>query len=110
MEAKFSGPSFTIGVEEELMILDAQTLGLANAVEGLLEESPDGEIKPELMESVLEVATKPCADTHEVGEQLRALRRQVRDAAQRQGLTIGSSGTHPFALWEEQRISSRERY
>ena len=110
MEANFTGPAFTLGVEEELMILDAQTLGLANAVEGLLEDSPDGEIKPELMESVLEVATKPCANTREVGEQLRALRRQVRDAAERQGLTIGSSGTHPFALWEEQRISGRERY
>ncbi len=44
------------------------------------------------------------------GEQLRALRRQVRDRAATKGLAIGSSGTHPFALWEDQRIVSRNRY
>ena len=59
------------------MILDAETLELVNAIESLLEAAPSGEIKPELMESVLEVSTDPCANTAEAGEQLRALRRQV---------------------------------
>src|SRR3712207_8239040 len=92
------------------MILDAETLGLANAIESLLEASPDGDVKPELMESVLEIATQPCADTREAGLQLRALRRQVIDTARQRGLRIGSVGTHPFAMWEDQRISARPRY
>ena len=69
---------------------------------------PTGEIKPELMESVLEIATDPCADTAEAGEQLRALRAPGRaSAARATGLTIGSAGTHPFAMWEDQRIVAR---
>jgi glutamate---cysteine ligase / carboxylate-amine ligase len=110
VKANFTGPSYTVGIEEELMILDPESLGLANAIQFLLEDSPDGEIKPELMESVLEIATKPCADAHEAGLLLRALRRQVADTAQRKGLLIGSAGTHPFALWEDQRISGGDRY
>ncbi len=114
MEQNFNGPNFTIGIEEELMILDKQTLSLANAIEDLLEDAPqegdDGAIKPELHESVLEIATAPCRDTREAGAQLRGLRRQVNELAARRELTIGSSGTHPFALWEDQRISARPRY
>src|SRR3954466_14406534 len=92
------------------MILDSESYNLANAIESLLEESPDGEIKPELMESVLEIATTPRQDARQAGDQLRALRRQVSEAAERHGLCIGSAGTHPFAMWEEQRISSAQRY
>jgi carboxylate-amine ligase len=110
MEPKFSGPSYTLGIEEELMILDAETLGLTSAVDDLVEDTADGEIKPELMQSVLEIATKLCTDTREAGAQIRALRRQVRDTAARHGLTIGSAGTHPTALWEDQRISAEDRY
>jgi carboxylate-amine ligase len=110
MEHHFTGPSYTIGIEEEMMIVDGETYELVNAIESLLEDAPDGEIKPELMESVLEIATKPAANTAEAGAQLRALRRQVRDTAALRGLTIGSAGTHPFALWEDQRIAARERY
>jgi carboxylate-amine ligase len=110
VEPNFTGPSYTLGVEEELMILDPETCNLSNAVESLLEDSPDGEIKPELMESVLEIATHPCRDARQASDQLRALRRQVAEAAERRGLCIGSAGTHPFAMWEDQRISKAERY
>jgi carboxylate-amine ligase len=110
MEHHFTGPSFTIGVEEELMIVDGETYNLVNAIESLLEDSGEGEIKPELMESVLEIATKPCKDTGEAGQQLRALRRQVRETAAQRDLHIGSAGTHPFAMWEDQRIVARPRY
>jgi carboxylate-amine ligase len=92
------------------MILDGESLNLANAVESLLEEAPEGEIKPELMESVLEIATAPAPDTAAAGRQLRALRRQVRESAAARGLAIGSAGTHPFAMWEDQRIAARPRY
>jgi carboxylate-amine ligase len=111
MEPKFTGPSFTIGIEEELMILDSETLALANAIEGVLEEyGEDDSVKPELLESVLEIATKPHRDTRAAGLELRRLRNDVAEAAGRRGLLIGSAGTHPFAMWEDQRVSSRPRY
>jgi carboxylate-amine ligase len=110
MEHHFTGPNFTIGVEEELMIVDAETMDLVNAIESFLEDSPEGAIKPELMESVLEVSTDPCSDITEAERQLRALRVQVREVGAPKGLCIGSAGTHPFAMWEDQRIVGRTRY
>jgi carboxylate-amine ligase len=79
-------------------------------MEELLGDSDAGEIKPELHESVLEIATKPCADVTEARGQLRALRTQVRERAATKRLAIASAGTHPFSKWEDQRISGRERY
>ena len=63
------------------------------------------------MESVLEISTDPCASVSEAGEQLRTLRRQVC-ATRPTGkeMAIGSAGTHPFAMWEDQRIVARPRY
>src|SRR3954452_14191682 len=111
MQAKFSGPAYTLGIEEELMILDRESLGLENAIEKVLDAyGGEGDVKPELMESVLEIAVGPHANTREAGDALRALRRDVAAAAATQDLKIGSAGTHPFALWEEQRIAARERY
>jgi carboxylate-amine ligase len=110
MKHNFAGPSYTIGIEEELMIVDAESFNLVNAIESLLEDAPHGQIKPELMESVLEIATEPAPDTAQAGRQLRALRRQVRETAAKRALAIGSAGTHPFAMWEDQRISARARY
>jgi carboxylate-amine ligase len=79
MEPKFSGPAYTVGIEEELMILDGTTYALVNAIDDLVEESPHGEIKPELMESVLEISTNAAADLRAAVRMLRGLRRQVRD-------------------------------
>ena len=114
MEHRFTGPSYTLGIEEELMIVDRETLDLTSSIEGLLEAlddvEKDGEVKPELMESVCEIATEPCRNAREAGEQLRSLRRLVQRVAEERGLAIGSAGTHPFALWEDQRVVSRPRY
>jgi carboxylate-amine ligase len=110
MEAKFTGPAYTVGLEEELMILDASSYALVNRIEDLLEDSPHGEIKPELLESVLEISTKPTSGLGEAGEQLRGLRRQVRDKAAEHGLAIGSAGTHPFGRWEDMRVTAAPRY
>jgi carboxylate-amine ligase len=110
MEHRFRPPEFTLGIEEELMILDRESLQLVNAIESLIEPAPAGEIKPELMESVLEVSTEPCETVAEAGSQLRALRSQVIQSAAQQNLAIGSAGTHPFAKWEDQRIVARPRY
>jgi glutamate---cysteine ligase / carboxylate-amine ligase len=114
VEHRFRGPSYTLGIEEELMIVDDQTLDLANSIEGLLDDLSEvpmeGEVKPELMESVCEIATTPTANAAEAGAQLRVLRRQVQQVAAQRGLAIGSAGTHPFAMWEDQRIVARPRY
>ncbi|HWE12773.1 MAG TPA: carboxylate-amine ligase [Solirubrobacteraceae bacterium] len=110
MEHRFVGHAYSIGIEEELMILDARSLELVNAIEALLEPAPLGEIKPELMESVLEISTDPCVNITEAGQQLRALRRQVVETAASKDMAIGSAGTHPFAMWEDQRIVARPRY
>src|SRR3954452_21023335 len=131
VEHLFTGPPYTIGIEEELMILDAETLELSNSIESMLEAVGDedgqvkpelmeavleaggdeeGQVKPELMESVLEVATNPCRNTSEAGAELRELRARVATTARERGLAIGSAGTHPFAMWEDQRIVARPRY
>src|SRR5947199_2073436 len=110
MEHQFSGRRFTIGIEEELMILDGESLELVNAIETLLEPAPLGEIKPELMESVLEISHDPCPTVTVAGEQLRSLRGQVIQTAASKGMSIGAAGTHPFAMWEDQRIVQRPRY
>jgi carboxylate-amine ligase len=111
MRANFNGPSYTLGVEEELMILDGETWDLANEIDAITGSyEGEGEVKPELLQSVLEIATPPCKDIREVGEHVRRLRYEVNKAAAEHGLCIGSAGTHPFALWEEQRVSKDPRY
>ncbi|HEX2435789.1 MAG TPA: carboxylate-amine ligase [Solirubrobacterales bacterium] len=113
LEHSFNGPPFTIGIEEELMLIDAESLDLAQEVEAILAAVPEdipGYVKPELMQSVLEVATKPCEDVASAGEQLRALRLEVARIAEERGVLIGAAGTHPFARWEDQKIVERPRY
>jgi carboxylate-amine ligase len=95
------------------MIVDAETLDLSNSIESLLSGIPqdlEGEVKPELLESVCEIATTPCKNTQEVGVQLRQLRRATQATAAAEGLAIGSAGTHPFAMWEDARVVARPRY
>ncbi len=102
--------SFSLGVEEELMFVDRGTLALENAIDRLLGDVAEGSVQPELMESVLEVATGPCGEIADVDRQLRALRGEVRERAARHGLAIASAGTHPTARWEDQRIVGATRY
>jgi len=83
VEHRFTGPSYTLGIEEELMIVDSETLELVNGIETMLESVPDGEgeVKPELMESVLEVATTPCRNTSEAGAHKNLARYTKRSGA-----------------------------
>src|SRR4029077_6744065 len=95
------------------MICDAETLELSQGIETILGDLPEdlpGEVKPELMQSVLEVATLPCGDITEAADQLRHLRRCVREVAARNGLAIGAAGTHPSAHYEDQLIVDHPRY
>ena len=70
----------------------------------------DGQVKPELMESVLEVATTPCRSIARGGRRAARSAGAGAAAAAERGLAIGSAGTHPFAMWEDQRIVARPRY
>jgi carboxylate-amine ligase len=111
MEHHFVGPRYTVGIEEELMILDSSSLDLTNGIDAMLgEHPPSGEIKAEFLESVLEIATVPCADVPSAAGELVALRAAARDRAHSRELEIGAAGTHPFARWEDQRVVSDDRY
>jgi carboxylate-amine ligase len=113
MDHHFTGPPFTLGVEEELMIVDARTMDLVSAIEQLMVAVPsetEGDVKPELLQSVLEISTDVCRNAGEAAGQLEELRRRVRETAEKQGLTVASAATHPFAKWEEQHVVDRERY
>jgi carboxylate-amine ligase len=112
MDHRFTGPRFTVGIEEELMIVDASSLDLVSAIDSILGEAPppSGKIQPELLESVLEIATEPCATVAEVGAELLALRTLARERARARGMEIGAAGTHPFARWEDQRVVRDDRY
>ena len=113
MEHHFTGPPYTLGVEEELMIVDGETMDLVSAIDEMMVDVPpetEGQVKPELLQSVLEISTDVCRNVAEAAGQLDELRRRVRQTAEKKGLTIGSAGTHPFAKWEDQRIVDAERY
>jgi glutamate---cysteine ligase / carboxylate-amine ligase len=113
MDHHFTGPLYTLGVEEELMIVDARSMELVSAIEEMIVSVPhetEGQVKPELLQSVLEIATDVCRNVGEAAGQLEDLRRRVRETAEAKGLTIASAATHPFAKWEDQRIVERERY
>ena len=113
MDHNFTGPLYTLGIEEELMIVDAKSMELVSAIEEMMVAVPhetEGQVKPELLQSVLEIATDVCRNVGEAAGQLEDLRRRVRETAEAKGLTIGSAATHPFAKWEDQRIVDRERY
>ena len=109
-----AGEPYTLGVEEEYMLLDAETLDLVQHVEAVLRAMAGHELEPsfhpELMQSVLEIATPVCQTPAEVGSELRKLRSYVAGIARGQGMRVGSAGTHPFSLFERQRITARDRY
>jgi carboxylate-amine ligase len=96
------------------MLLDGETLDLVQHVETVLAATAGHELEarvaPELMQSVLEIATPVCHTPAEVESELRKLRGYVTGLAAEQGMRVGSAGTHPFSLFERQRITARDRY
>jgi carboxylate-amine ligase len=105
---------YTLGVEEEYMLLDSETFDLVQHIDTVLEaisgHELEAHINPELMQSVLEVATPVCRTPADVERALTQLRRYVTEIASAKGLRVGSAGTHPFSLFERQRITARDRY
>jgi carboxylate-amine ligase len=108
------GPAYTVGVEEEYMLLDGESFDLVQRIDTVLASfvghEDEARMKPELMQSVLEVATPVCRTAGEADRELRRLRKGVREIAAEHGLRMGSAGTHPFSLFERQRITARDRY
>jgi carboxylate-amine ligase len=105
---------WSVGVEEEIMLLDAETLELVPASSDLLAEAHEldgpGQLKLELLAAVIELTTDPCETAAEAEESLRSLRRRADAAAERLGLRLAAAGTHPTALPERQEIADDPRY
>jgi carboxylate-amine ligase len=105
---------YTLGVEEEYMLLDGETFDLVQHIDTVLADVTGHELEPrinaELMQSVLEVATPVCHTPTDVEQQLRGLRTYVTEVARARGMRVGSAGTHPFSLFERQRITAKDRY
>jgi carboxylate-amine ligase len=114
IEARFGGsPPFSVGIEEELMILEPESFALAQAIERLLNVVPaefEGQVHPEFLKCVLEIATKPHPNVGAAVEELCELRRAVTAMAERCSLLIGAAGTHPSAHYEDQLIVDHPRY
>ena len=112
MEVNFGRrPPFSVGVEEEFQLVHAESYELTSRFDELLEAAGgDERIKPELMQSVVEVATPVAANVPEAVEHARELRTRLRDAAAERGLLIASAGTHPFSRYEHQEITDKPRY
>jgi glutamate---cysteine ligase / carboxylate-amine ligase len=108
------GDPYTLGVEEEYMLLDGETLDLVQHIDTVLAAVAGHELEPrinaELMQSVLEITTPVCRTAADVDSALRQLRTYVAGIARERGLRVGSAGTHPFSLFERQRITARDRY
>jgi glutamate---cysteine ligase / carboxylate-amine ligase len=108
------GSALTVGVEEELWILDADTLELRPAVEQIVagaegRELP-GVLKTELHASVVELTTGVTDTAEEAVEHLRDLRRAAREIAEQHGLLVAASGSYPTSIPSEQEIAGEERY
>jgi glutamate---cysteine ligase / carboxylate-amine ligase len=115
LDHKFgTGDPYTLGVEEEYMLLDPETFDLVQHIDTVLgaviPDDYEGSINAELMQSVLEIATPVCRTASDVDGALRNLRSYVGSIARDKGLRYGSAGTHPFSLFEQQRITARDRY
>jgi carboxylate-amine ligase len=108
------GDPYTLGVEEEYMLLDGETFDLVQHIDTFLAavagHELEAQMKAELMQSVLEIATPVCKTPAEVDSELRKLREYVTSVAAQKSLRVGSAGTHPFSLFEAQRITARDRY
>lgn len=104
----------TIGIEEEYQIIDTETRALSASVQQLMNDDDDlglGEqLKPEFMQSQIEVGTHICRNVQEARDELIRLRKEVIKLAQPHGRAIVAASTHPFSRWDEQKISEGERY
>lgn len=107
-------PKFTIGIEEEYMVIDPVTRELRSHEQKIVDLAskslPDDQVKAEMHQAVVEVGTGICRNTEEARADLSNLRKTISQVAESIGLRIGASGTHPFSKWERQLITDHPRY
>jgi carboxylate-amine ligase len=107
-------PAFTLGVEEEYLLVDKDTRGLiVDPPEDLMAEAEErcgSQVTAELMRSQIEVGTKVCNSVQEVREDLACLRRNIIEVAAERNLAPIAASTHPFAQWTAQKQTEKERY
>jgi carboxylate-amine ligase len=107
-----SSAPFTLGVEEELQLVNGESFELASRYAEVFGEAArrDDRIRPELLQSTVEVATKPCATVAEAVAEAAELRRRALEEAEARGVTVLSAGTHPFSRYEHQDVTEKDRY
>jgi carboxylate-amine ligase len=105
-------PRLTIGIEEEFQIVDAEGQLRSHSASLLAAARPrlGEQVKPEMMQSVIEAGTKICADISEAREEIATLRGTLAALLRPAGLRLASAGTHPFSHWQEQQVTEHERY
>src|SRR3954462_2177277 len=103
---------FTLGVEEEYHLVDADTFALRDdpAAIAATIRSLGGSADREITTAQIEVATPICHTIAEVRDSLTTLRRRADGALQRFGCRLLAAGTHPFGSWREHRLTSKARY
>lgn len=111
--AGISYKHFTLGIEEEYMVVDPETRELKSHEQKIVQEGEKvikDKIKAEMHQAVVEVGTDICANIDEAFMDVATLRRTVSAIAGDIGLWVGASGTHPFSHWERQLITDHIRY
>ena len=104
---------FTLGIEEEFQIVDPHTRELKSHVSEILEEGKlllGEKVKPEMIQSMIEVGTGVCANIQEAREDITKLRCIISSLARNKGMEIVAASTHPFSKWSEQTIYEHDRY
>jgi len=107
-------PSFTLGVEEEYLLVDKETRALViDPPDTLMAEAVEkcgSQVTPELLRSQVEVGTKVCNNIQEVHEDLARLRRGIIEVANNHGIAPIAASTHPFSSWTDQKHTEKDRY
>jgi carboxylate-amine ligase len=107
-------PSFTLGIEEEYLLVDRQSRDLViDPPPGLMEaceKATDGRVSPEFIRSQVEVATGVCRSVEQAAREMQQLRRAVAGAVEGFGLGLIAASTHPFAKPESQLPTAKARY
>ena len=107
-------PPYSVGVEEEVMLLDPRReWALAQRIDDVLELLPPalvGYVSAETHQAAIELRTDPHEDVSTVIEQLRRLRVQLAELLGQMGLAAAAAGAHPLSLWSETRVTSASRY
>lgn len=106
-------PSFTMGIEEEYLLVDKETFRLAEATEALMDdcvEALGNQVSPEFLKCQVEVGTGVCKTISEAREDLKRLRSTVAEIAGKHGLAPLAVSCHPTADWKDQHHTDKERY